>query len=69
MNTQENLQEDFESSDDLFSGIISRYLPYWPLFVGLMILSAIAAALYIRYSTPIYETTSKILVKDEKRAG
>lgn len=47
---------------------VSRYLPYWPLFVLSIILGTAAAFLYIRYkTTPVYEANAKIIIKDEKK--
>lgn len=44
-----------------------RYIPYWPLFVVLVIVSGIAAWGYLRYATPMYKATATILVKDDKK--
>ena len=44
--------------------ILSRYTRYWYLFV-LAILSCLTLAfLYLRYTTPKYEITSKLLIRD-----
>lgn len=47
--------------------IIFRYLPYWPLFLFLIILGIAGAWIYLRYTVPIYESSASILMKDEKR--
>jgi tyrosine-protein kinase Etk/Wzc len=52
---------------NLLQQFVFRYLPYWPVFVVLIICSAGAAFLYLKYTVPVYETTATILVKDEKR--
>ena len=36
---QEKFENDNESSGSPIAAILSRYLPYWPLFLVLMILS------------------------------
>jgi tyrosine-protein kinase Etk/Wzc len=51
----------------LFTEIIFRYLPYWPLFLSLLLVSLGAAWFYLRYTLPIYESSATILVKDEKK--
>jgi tyrosine-protein kinase Etk/Wzc len=50
-----------------FIQIISRYIPYWPLFLVLLVICLGCAKLYLRYTTPIYESTATILIKDESK--
>jgi capsular exopolysaccharide synthesis family protein len=47
--------------------ILRQYIPYWPLFVLLTIISLSGAWLYLRYKKPVYQVNAKILVKDEKK--
>ncbi len=56
-----------QSEGNEFIRKILRYLPYWPLFVGLVFLSMGSAWLYLRYAIPIYESTATILIKDENK--
>ena len=53
--------------DNLFNQIIFRFFPYWPLFLGLVIISIAGSFLYLRYATPVYNITATILIKDEKK--
>jgi tyrosine-protein kinase Etk/Wzc len=46
-----------------------RYVVYWPYFLILMILSLGAAWLYLRLTTPLYEATARILIKDETKGA
>ncbi|UJH89855.1 Wzz/FepE/Etk N-terminal domain-containing protein [Antarcticibacterium sp. 1MA-6-2] len=46
-----------------------KYSRYWPAFVGSVVLCLLLAFLYLRYSTPIYQTTATIIIKDEKNGG
>ncbi len=55
------------TENNLLQQLFFRYWPYWPLFVLLVILSAGIGFLYLKYKTPIYETTASIMVKDEKK--
>src|SRR5687768_12490127 len=50
-----------------FSHLLYRYLSFWPLFIGLIIIAMAGAWLYLRYAVPIYESTATILIKDEKK--
>jgi len=63
--TQKRGIEDKDSN--LITGLLFKYLPYWPLFLVLLILFGAGAWLYLRYATNIYEASATILVKDEKK--
>ncbi|MDE3124706.1 MAG: polysaccharide biosynthesis tyrosine autokinase [Bacteroidota bacterium] len=54
-------------NESLFRQMISKYLPYWPLFVVFLIIGGALAYTYLRYATPKYEATATLLVKDEKK--
>lgn len=53
--------------DNLLQDILNRYLPWWPLFVILIVLSLSCAWFYLRYATPIYQASASLLIKDEKK--
>ncbi|WP_034919468.1 GumC family protein [Gillisia sp. CAL575] len=48
---------------------LEKYLRYWPWFLISLILCIVFAFLYLRYSTPIYQTKATIIIKDEKKGG
>ncbi len=48
---------------------IHRYLPYWPLFALLLLISGLAAYAYLYVTTPVYEISASILIKDEKKGA
>ncbi len=54
---------------NLFSALIFRYLPYWPLFVILAIICGLGAWAYLKVANPVYEITANILIKDEKKGA
>ena len=45
--------------------IIFRYLAYWPWFIVSVAICLCGAFVYLRYSTPIYSTSAKILIKEQ----
>ena len=45
---------------------ISYYLFFWPWFLLSFIVLTASAFLYLRYETPIYETTAQLQIKDSK---
>ncbi|SDM17429.1 GumC family protein [Pedobacter antarcticus] len=49
--------------------ILSKYLYHWPVFVLGLILTLTIAFLYLRYTKPIYEITTTLLIKDEKKGA
>lgn len=55
--------------ESLFIKMWTKYLPYWPLFLLFAILSITAAVLYLRYSTPMYQATASLIIKDEKKGN
>jgi tyrosine-protein kinase Etk/Wzc len=60
----ENQNEDFNLRDTL-----ERYLNNWQWFVLAVCLSITIAYVYLRYTTPQYQASTTILVKDEKKGG
>ena len=55
-----NPEEEFN-----FYEILFKYLAYWPWFVACAIISLGCAYMYLRYSTPIYSTSAKVLIKEQ----
>ncbi len=61
---------EIEGDDDVsFGDLLFKFLPYWPVFVILILLSLLTTWLYLRYKIPVYETTATILIKDDKKGG
>jgi len=48
---------------------LEKYLRYWPWFLVSIFICILVAFLYLRYSTPIYQTKATIIIKDEKKGG
>ncbi len=51
----------------LVEDVTYKYVPYWPLFVLLIIPCFILAWAYLKVRTPVYEITARMQVKDEKK--
>lgn len=56
-----------QQDGNIVQQLLFRYLPYWPLFVVMLILGVATAYVYIRYAIPIYQAKASILIKDEKK--
>ncbi len=64
-----NRQQPKKKDDSSVIQVISAYFSFWPLFLILMILSLSAAYVYLRYATPMYGASAKIIIKDDKRGS
>lgn len=62
--SDENQEEQIHLRD-----VLDKYLTYWKWFVLGVFLCFVIAFLYLRYTTPQYQASTTILVKDEKKGG
>ena len=58
--TPEQKEEDF----NLYR-VIFKYLIYWPWFVASVIVCVVAAFVYLRYQTPVYNVGASVLIKED----
>ena len=49
--------------------ILFRYLIHWPWFVVSVIICVACAWGYLRLTTPVYNITATVLIKDDKKGG
>ena len=49
--------------------ILFRYLIHWPWFIVSVIICIACAWGYLRLTTPVYNITATVLIKDEKKGG
>ena len=55
--------------DNQLQQLVSKYLPYWPLFLLSVMLALGVAYIYLRYTTPIYEANATLIIKDERKGN
>ena len=67
MSEQQFFKERPETN--LFSQILQRYLPFWPLFIITIGISLALSWLYLRSQTRIYVASAKVLLKDPQKGG
>ncbi len=48
---------------------IATYLRHWPWFIITVLISLSIAFIYLRYTTPFYQSTASIIIKDSKGRG
>lgn len=58
-----NVIEEEEQSSFTFASIYAAFILNWKWFLLSLIICLGLAAIYLRYTTPIYQTTAKLLVK------
>lgn len=58
-----------EAEESLIQQIVSKYVPYWPMFLAAIIIGLGIAYAYLLYTIPVYEATASILIKDEKKGN
>jgi len=64
------MQEDnniHTEETNIISDIAYKYVPYWPLFIIITLISLATAFIYLRYAVPVYEVNANLLIKDEKK--
>lgn len=65
MTKKSGMQQD----GNIINQLLFRYLPYWPLFIVMIVLGVAFAYVYVRYKVPIYEANASILIKDERKGA
>ena len=53
--------------ENIFKLILSRFLPFWPLFAILIFFGLLGAWSYLKWATPIYGVSATLIIKDEKK--
>lgn len=68
---EEKKEKIVEQSEDQVNiqEILFRYLIHWPWFIVAIIICIAAAWGYLRLTTPVYNISATVLIKDEKKGG
>ena len=56
-----------QNTDNVISHYWDKFIPFWPIFLLLVIISTACAWAFTNYKMPLYESSATILIKDEKR--
>lgn len=51
----------------LIADLAFKFLPYWPVFLVFIPVCLVCAWFYLRTTTPMYEATAAIMIKDESK--
>ena len=66
MNEHRSISEIKEQS---LKEVLGQYTRYWYFFLLGIALALSGAYIYLRYATSSYQTSSTIIIKDEKKRG
>jgi capsular exopolysaccharide synthesis family protein len=69
MQLQQNKSSVKSQDGGSFSELLYRYLPYWPLFIVIVLLFVIGAYCFLLTVIPKYEATASLMVKDEQKGN
>ena len=58
-----------EKETNFVQQFASKYIPYWPLFLIAILIGLVAAHIYLRYTTPMYQAAATLIIKDEKKGN
>ena len=64
-NNKRPIRKELPKEDFNLYEILFKYLVYWPWFVLSIVLCFWCAKTYLRYSTPIYSASAKVLIKEQ----
>ncbi|MCW5516905.1 polysaccharide biosynthesis tyrosine autokinase [Muriicola sp. Z0-33] len=66
---ESQISVDFIEKEDAFTlkDAAGKYLYYWPLFLGVVLLSVVLGFLYMRYAPITYESVAKIKIIDDEK--
>ena len=58
-----------KNKENLFTLLLSKFLPYWPLLLGMVLLGILAASLYLGFTTPKFESSTAVIINDEQKGA
>ena len=64
-NINPQMRKHVQEEEFNFYEILFKYLAYWPWFIVSIIVCLCGTLMYLRYSTPVYSTSAKILIKEQ----
>lgn len=66
---EDKLYSNIENQEPTLREQVDKYARYWPWFLIFVLFTVGLSLVYLRYATPIYQTTATILIKDEKNSA
>ncbi|WP_298480358.1 polysaccharide biosynthesis tyrosine autokinase [uncultured Maribacter sp.] len=59
--------QNINSEENIFRILVSRFMPYWPLFAILSFLFITITWVYLKFTTPIYQASATLIIKDKNK--
>lgn len=59
-----NSHEEIVDKGEQIQRLLYRIIPFWPLILSAIVLSVVAAKVYLRYQVPIYFAKARLIVND-----
>jgi capsular exopolysaccharide synthesis family protein len=69
MQSKRNKMIEHEKEDSLVQQFVSKYVPYWPLFLIAIVVAISLAYICLKYTAPTYQATATLIIKDEKKGN
>ncbi len=67
---ENNKSKNTRSADIInLSDILNKFIYHWPLYVIVFSLAIFFAYIYLQYAKPVYSSTAKIYIKDDKTSA
>lgn len=63
------MKSEVKKEENLIIQLWNKFFPYWPLFLVLAVIFISGAWGYLQYTTPLYQASASILIKDEKKGS
>lgn len=65
----EIIKSSTDQKKNTLGQMVYNYLPYWPLFLILLIIAMGGAYAYMHYASPVYESNARIMINDEMKGS
>jgi tyrosine-protein kinase Etk/Wzc len=69
MKEQTSFQHKLQDESIHLREQLEKYLSYWPWFIVSILITFFISYLYLRYAQPLYQATTTILVKDDRKGA
>lgn len=69
MKEQTSFQNKLQDESIHLREQLEKYLSYWPWFIVSILITFFISYLYLRYAQPLYQATTTILVKDDRKGA
>lgn len=62
-----DIRKQIDDQTNLLELVKNRFMPYWPMFLLVSVISLTGAFMYLRYTAPIYRIYAALLIKDDQK--